>query len=227
MLNKEVASNLYIEDVEEIQWSAYNSTFSSLVNLLEEKYSSNVSLSAEVRQALNNFFTYFRSVWVESKEHQWYEGAHIGSSNNQGIEGKNRDIKASHTFRSKAPYGSFCDTMLRMVHEWSLEDSSLLDGERLKILFTQPLGLKMRTAGYSWLQDNKSNKNFAEIKVTSNIKTVLPNVTKIWAVPSSKSNNHDKSLKELASARMKSRFEISNEKHFDDYVKARSSCYLV
>ena len=93
-----------------------------------EKYSSNVSLSAEVRQALDNFFTYFRSVWVESKEHQWYEGAHIGSSNNQGIEGKNRDIKASHTFRSKAPLGSFCDTMLRMVHEWSLEDSSLLEG---------------------------------------------------------------------------------------------------
>ena len=74
----------------------------------------------------------------------------------------------------------------------------------------------MRTAGYSWLQDNKSNKNFAEIKVTSNIKTVLRIATKIWAVPSSKSNNHDKSLKELASARMKSRFDISNEKHFDD-----------
>ena len=191
LLNKEVANDL-LSDIEEIQWSANNSTFSSLVNLLEEKYSSNVRLSAEVRQALNNFFTYFRSVWVGSKEHQWYEGAHIGSSNNQGIEGKNRDIKASHTFRSKAPLGSFCDTMLRMVHEWSLEDSSLLDGERLKILFTQPLGLKMRTAGYSWLQDNKSNKNFAEIKVTSNLKTVLPNATKIWAIPRSKSNNHDK-----------------------------------
>ena len=26
---------------------------------------------------------------------------------------------------------------------------------------------------------------------------------------------------------MKSRFDISNEKHFDDYLKARSSCYLV
>ena len=51
----------------------------------------------------------------------------------------------------------------------------------------------MRTAGYSWLQDNKSNKNFAEIKVTSDLKTVLPNATKIWAVPSSKSTNHDKS----------------------------------
>ena len=56
---------------------------------------------------------------------------------------------------------------------------------------------------------------------------MLPNATKIWAVPSSKCTNHDKSLKELTSARMKSRFDISNEKHFDDYVKARSSCYLV
>ena len=75
--------------------------------------------------------------------------------------------------------------------------------------------------------DNNSNKNFAEIQVISNIKRVFLNATEIWAVPSSKSNNHGKSLKELASARMKSRFEISNEKHFDDYVKARSSCYLV
>ena len=80
----------------------------------------------------------------------------------------------------------------------------------------------MRTAGYSWLQDNKSNKNFAEIKVTSNIKMVLPNVTKIWAVPSSKSIDHDKSLKELAIVRMKSRFDISNEKHFDDFY---FNCY--
>ena len=77
-----------------------------------------------------------KSMMLNSTESGWYEGAHIGSSNNQGIEGKNRDIKASHTFRSKAPLGSFIDTMLRMVHEWSLEDSSLLDGERQKILPT-------------------------------------------------------------------------------------------
>ena len=32
---------------------------------------SNVGLSAEIRQALDNFFTYSRSVWVESKEHKW------------------------------------------------------------------------------------------------------------------------------------------------------------
>ena len=42
LLNKEVASDL-LSDIEEIQWSAINSTFSSLVNLLEKKYSTNVS----------------------------------------------------------------------------------------------------------------------------------------------------------------------------------------
>ena len=54
LLNKEVASDL-LSDIEEIQWLANNSTFSSLVNLLEKKYSSNVSLSAEIRHALKNF----------------------------------------------------------------------------------------------------------------------------------------------------------------------------
>ena len=114
-----------------------------------------------------------------------------------------------------------------MVHEWSLEDSSLLDGERQKILFSQPLGLKTRTGGYSWLQDNKSNKNFAEIKVSPTLPTVLPNVKKIWAVPSSKTNLSAKSLKELAIERIRSRFDISNVKHFDNFVKTRSSCHLV
>ena len=103
-LNKELAKNL-LSDIEEIQWSANTFTFQELVNLLEEKYIDDESLSSEVNDALKNFFTYFRAVWVNSKESGWYEGAHIGSSNNQGIEGKNRDIKASHTFRSKAPLG--------------------------------------------------------------------------------------------------------------------------
>ena len=48
LLNKKVVASDLLSDIEEIQWSANNSTFSSLVNLLEEKYSSNVSLSAEV-----------------------------------------------------------------------------------------------------------------------------------------------------------------------------------
>ena len=50
LLNKEVASNL-LSDIEEIQWSANNSTFSSL-NLLEEKYSSNVSVQSTFQPTL-------------------------------------------------------------------------------------------------------------------------------------------------------------------------------
>ena len=83
---------------------------------------------------------------MDSAENNWFEGSNpFGSSNNQGIEGKNRDIKGSHTFRKRMPLGSFFDVMLRMVHEWSLEDNSLLGSERKSILFTKPDDLKMRS----------------------------------------------------------------------------------
>ena len=85
---------------------------------------------------------------MDSAENNWFEGSNpFGSSNNQGIEGKNRDIKGSHTFCKRMPLGSFFDVMLRMVHEWSLEDNSLLGSERKSILFTKPDDLKMRSNG--------------------------------------------------------------------------------
>ena len=37
--------------------------------------------------------------------------------NNQGIEGQNRDIKASFTFRKKMPLCSFSNCVLKMVHK--------------------------------------------------------------------------------------------------------------
>ena len=46
-------------------------------------------------------------------EHSW----HI--SNNQGVEGKNKNIKESHTFRSRLELGELFYVMLRMVMEWS------------------------------------------------------------------------------------------------------------
>ena len=53
------------------------------------------------------------------------------------------------------PLGSFFDAMLRMVHEWSLEDHSLLGDERKNVLFCKPDGLKMRSNGYQWYNDHK------------------------------------------------------------------------
>ena len=73
-----------------------------------KKYLKNVSYNSDIIAAINHFFTYFRSVWVESQEFKWYEGSHpFASSNNQGIEGKNKSIKSTHTFRKKMPLGSF------------------------------------------------------------------------------------------------------------------------
>ena len=55
LLNKKVVASDLLSDIEEIQWSANNSTFSSLVNLLEEKYSTNVSQSLSINSPQSRF----------------------------------------------------------------------------------------------------------------------------------------------------------------------------
>ena len=179
--------------------------------------------------AIKQFFNYFKDVWTESKENIWFEGGHPhGSSNNQGIEGKNRDIKASHTFRQRLPLGSFFDCQLLMVQEWAMEDNSLLGSERKAALFAPKDGLKLRTDGYEWFRNHRSNNNYAEIKVSGkNVKTLQDNVSTLWAVPSSNTNHSNQSLKELAKHRLKTRFDVSTMKSFDEYSKIRSSCHII
>ena len=104
-ISKETGKAL-LSDIEEIQWSANCSTFKNLINMLEDKYLKSSNNTSEITSAIKHFFTYFRSVWVDSSENNWFEGSNpFGSSNNQGIEGKNRDIKGSHTFRKRMPLG--------------------------------------------------------------------------------------------------------------------------
>ena len=79
---------------------------------------------------------------------RWYEGKHpFGVSNNQGIEGTNKAIKASHTFKRRCPIGSFMDDVARMVKEWGEKDDSLLHGPRVGFLSKDVGGLKLRTEG--------------------------------------------------------------------------------
>ena len=76
--------------------------------------------------------------------------------NNQGIEGQNRDIKASFTFRKKMPLGSFSDCVLKMVHEWSLSTKySTIGADRKQKLRNNPDSLKLRSNGYNWFMDHK------------------------------------------------------------------------
>ena len=99
--------------------------------------------------------------------------------------------------------------MLRMVHEWSLEDHSLLGNERKNILFSKPDGVRMRSNGYQWYNDNKSNNNYAEIKIQEkNIQTLMTNVSSILAIPSSKTKQSELTLKEIAKIRLSKMFNV-------------------
>ena len=117
--------------------------------------------------------------------------------------------------------------MLRMVHEWSLEDSSLLSSARSKVLFTKPDGLRLRTDGYTWFKLHSHNSNFVEINVNGH-KTVseelgLGKVDAIWAVTSSSGNNSI-TLKEHAKLRMKNRLEPDSGS-FEEYMNVRKCCW--
>ena len=111
-LNKPLADKLIL-DIENLQWSSLNEqSFRKCFNLLEEKYLDNHD--HDLRAALSRFFMYMTEVWVESRKYRWYEGAHPWAvSNNQGVEGKNKEIKQSHTFRKRLGMGEVFSVMLR------------------------------------------------------------------------------------------------------------------
>ena len=95
-MDKALATQILL-DIDNLQWSVLNEkSFRYVFDLLESKYAENSNPDMEV--ALKRFFKYMRAVWVESREFRWYEGANPWSvSNNQGVEGKNKEIKQSHT----------------------------------------------------------------------------------------------------------------------------------
>ena len=187
-LDKDLAGTI-LGDIEDLQWSALNQrVFLHVYDLLEQKYLSNEDYDDRKVAALAEFFAYLRKVWIESEENNWFEGANaFDSSNNQSLDGKNKEFKASHTFRKRMPLGSFIDCMLRMVHEWSLEDATLLTTHRSNILFTKPNGLKLRTDGFTWYKEHENNSNFVKIHVSGR-KTVsedlkIGKVDAIWLSP--------------------------------------------
>ena len=111
-----------MKDIEDLQWSSITEkTFLELFQQLKEKYSGSGS-------EIEDFLQYVETVWIESKENQWYEGArpYYGCSHNQGLEAKNADIKKNYTLRRKLPLGTFINVMMQLVNEMSRNDDSLL-----------------------------------------------------------------------------------------------------
>ena len=217
---EKVVADRIVADIEELQWSAHNEeTFRYVCNLIAQKYSAEV-YSATTRDAVNSFFEYFNSQWVESPTFRWYEGAHPWAiSNNQGIEGVNKDIKAGHTFKRRCPLGTFFNIVQRMIRDFSLKNDDMLFTSRIKMLDHPDfiLGLKLKTDGYQWLKSMNvcSGDKMVCInpvnKYTVSEHFHLGKVDKIWAVTSS-SNTLDLGLK--------ARAKVSRSRHlcFKDFV---------
>ena len=224
-LNTEAATSL-ITDLKYIQWSANDSNFKDLIQLLEMKYQNENIYSRQFVSACKEFFDYFEHTWVTSQENLWYEGSNpYQISNNQGIEGLNRHIKQSHTLRKKMPLCTFINVSLKMVSEWAMNGDKLLTVDRNHLLFEEG-GLPLRTNGYEWFQNNKANQNYVKIS-GSCVETLIPDISAVWAVPSSNTRQHAKPLMELAKDRLKTRKDISSISSFDQYVSIRNSCHLV
>ena len=100
-----------MEDLDQLQWMVQNeASFRTVFALYKEKYSKLAETRKldypELATSMAAFFMYMSSVWVESKEFKWYEGANPwGPVHNQSIEGINNGIKENYTFRHKLEMG--------------------------------------------------------------------------------------------------------------------------
>ena len=219
--NGSVAKNARVKlmkDIEDLQWSAITEeTFLALFQQLKEKYS-------DSGPEIEDFLQYVETVWINSNENQWYEGARpYGCSNNQGLEAKNGHIKKSYSLRRKLPLGTFIDVMMTLVNEMSLNDDSLLTKKKSETLFDQSDSLKIRTDGYSWYQEHKADKFYVKVRLDGR-RTMMEDIDVLWVVPSSNSNDD---LKTLAAQRLDQRWETTSRRSFDENIKIRSSCYII
>ena len=72
--NKSVTDSI-LEDIVDLQWSSLNhGSFNKAYNLLEDKYLA--TNDTVLNGVLQKFFEYMRSVWIESGECLWFQGAH-------------------------------------------------------------------------------------------------------------------------------------------------------
>ena len=222
-----------LQDIVNLQWSALNeSSFRTSFKLLEEKYLH--KYDTVLNGVVAKFFSYMRKVWIDSGEWKWYEGAHpFQISNNQGVEGKNREIKQNHTFRKRLEIGELVAVLARMVSEWSEEDDRLLESSRSAALEKERNSLSLKTDGYQWYKVNKKGSDKIlrinpkdKYTVSKSSEFLLGKVTNLWAVNSSEGEKCGKSLKERAKERLAHR-KVPLSENFDDYIRIRSSCWIV
>ena len=231
--HKKSVSDEILHDIVNIQWSALNeATFQKSFKLLEKKYLGKYDVV--LNGVIATFLSYMRKVWIDSSEFGWYEGAHPWRiSNNQGVEGKNMEIKQNHTFRRRLELGELVSVLANLVTEWSEEDDKLLESSRIATLHGEKDSLSLRTNGYQWYKSNKmaSDKGLRinpkeKYSVSESSEFLLGKVTNLVAINSSEGLKSGKSLKERAKERLAHR-KVPQSSSFDDYIRIRSSCWIL
>ena len=154
-LDKVLADRI-LDDIKNIQRKVTSeSEFKVVFMLLENKFMEE-AYTPDVEVTMKAFFKYFRGQWgPNSHVFSWWEGAHpYHCSNNQGIEGTNKQIKRNHTYRRRLPLGEFFTTVDRMVMEYSEMDDSLLHGPRVNFVYHSRDGFKIQEEGYQYFVKN-------------------------------------------------------------------------
>ena len=161
---------------------------------------------------------------------------HIG--HNQSMEGKNLQIKESHTFKRRVGIGKFFKICERMLREFGEEDDILLKEGRLAGLVKPDFkdgqdktGLARMTEGWKWAHNFRKGVPDKVVRIDphlSNYYTVaeehnLGEVTQLYAVNKTGSS---KPLKEKILAKLEERKHPSN-RSWDEKKKILSACFFV
>ena len=237
--NEELAKKV-LHDIETYQWIVSKKSYEIDYNSLENKYLNEDKYKQKEREALADFFAYFREQWgPNSKCKYWFEHAfpfHIG--HNMGIEGTNKDIKKNHTFKQRVGLGKLFDILARMLREWSERDDSILFGSRLAPLFQKDIkdgqgmtGLARQTAGWKFSHEYRKgvpNKVVRIPNTVENYSTIseyhgLGTVTQLYGINTKKSSSE---LLLKIRAKLAERANPSN-KSWEEKKKILIGCHLI
>ena len=230
-----------LEDIETFQWVVSLEGYEVDFQALEDKYLKDRKSTEKENEALQDFFEYFREQWgPESKVKFWFEQAfpfHIG--NNQGLEGKNDNIKENHTFKKRVAVGAMFHIVDRMLREFAEEDDLLLREGRLAGLLRTEVkdgqgksGLARMTSGWKWAHEFRKGVTNKVVKIdpaTPNYTTIaeehhLGQVVQLFGV--NNSSKVCKPLKEKILDKLEERKHPS-KKTWDEKKKILTACYFL
>ena len=234
--NEELAAKVDA-DIDYFQWATTETEYEVNYKALVDKYTKEenvVNYTTEEEDALKKFFDYVDDNWgPKTPVKNWFAGSNPFSlTQNQGIEGKNKAIKASYTFKSRVSIGKLFQIVEVMLRDWSEQDDSLIFSHRLALL-DGPEGLALKTNGWKWAQANARHmktKSVLSVDVSTRLGAHsvsevagLGKPSRIWVVGRQEPKGE---LTDLARAKLEERARPSSL-HFDDKKKIKESCWVV